>query len=1056
MTVVVPNVPTPVPSRADPLNFAARADAYHTALPITVDALNLQNAENNSLNAAVNATAAAVAMTANVTAWSATTAYAVGNCVFDTTNFLTYRRKVAGTTATRPGLDTTNWALLTGFGDVTTTGTQTLTNKTFGDNPIFSAGTANGILYLNGSKVATSGSALTFDGTNLGVGVSAMANAGLTLAPTFNLSFANNSTSSYSNIYLRQSDNSAVIGSGVSRSASYDYTSSYGATWAPTAITVGNGLIAFGTRSAGTVAFGSDAGILERMRIDASGRLLIGTSSARTNLFGTSASARVFLEGTTTADDSRFVIIRNSTTTATNGGSLFLGASKGTTVGSVTAVASGDRLGGLEFLGADGTALQTSAQVQAFVDGAVSTGVVPGRLVLSTATSAGVLTERMRIDSSGNVGIGTSTPSSILTLKAAQAPITTSWLAVRADGAAYTAGGIESSFVTRDGNTNIGGFVRILDVNTNPSFPTTIRGGAVSFGTVDGSSGQGVSATERMRLDSRGNLGLGAVPSSWGSNYRAFQIELGGAIWSDTRSAQRGNIGINANVYNDNTDNRYIGAGKAARYMVRGDSGSHEWFIAPTGIADGVTTFTQAMTLDNSGNLGIGVVPGTWGSSLKALQLGSGAAVYSSGLSIGISSNIRSDSNTVYLNNGFASSYYQVNGTHQWNVAVSGTAGNTVTFTQAMTLDNSGNLAIGTTAASTERLTVSGSSDTFLVSMSLNNSESSSAISLMATGSAFSNANYPDVPDTAIVRSGANTSGGLVLMTSNATSPIKFFTNNTSQRMVIDTSGNVGLGTDSAAGVRLNIEYNTNTYAGVRLLNRSASNTSGGATLGLFNDDGAAMASGDRLSAITFGGSLDAVGTTAATAGISASADALFTGTSAPTSLKFETTASGSVVRAERARITSDGYLRMASGSGGIQFNGNTAAANALDDYEEGTWTTTFTYSNASAATLSDATYTKIGRLVTLSGKLSATLTTTGTAVAVGFILPFSQRANITPAVGSANHTLTATVYAGLSQITDSSLSTNNSASFIAPASQVTKANGSAFTVDFSYTYETT
>jgi len=172
MTVVVPNVPTPVPSRADPLNFAARADAYHTALPITVDALNLQNAENNSLNAAVNATAAAVAMTANVTAWSAATAYAVGNCVFDTTNFLTYRRKVAGTTATRPGLDTTNWALLTGFGDVTTTGTQTLTNKTFGDNPTFSAGTANGVLYLNGSKVATSGSALVFTSSNLGIGTS--------------------------------------------------------------------------------------------------------------------------------------------------------------------------------------------------------------------------------------------------------------------------------------------------------------------------------------------------------------------------------------------------------------------------------------------------------------------------------------------------------------------------------------------------------------------------------------------------------------------------------------------------------------------------------------------------------------------------------------------------------------------------------------------------------------------------------------------------------------------------------------------------------------------
>ena len=46
------------------------------------------------------------------------------------------------------------------------------TSLTLGGNPTLSAGTANGVLYLNGSKVATSGSALTFDGTKLGVGTS--------------------------------------------------------------------------------------------------------------------------------------------------------------------------------------------------------------------------------------------------------------------------------------------------------------------------------------------------------------------------------------------------------------------------------------------------------------------------------------------------------------------------------------------------------------------------------------------------------------------------------------------------------------------------------------------------------------------------------------------------------------------------------------------------------------------------------------------------------------------------------------------------------------------
>ena len=58
--------------------------------------------------------------------------------------------------------------------------------------------------------------------------------------------------------------------------------------------------------------------------------------------------------------------------------------------------------------------------------------------------------------------------------------------------------------------------------------------------------------------------------------------------------------------------------------------------------------------------------------------------------------------------------------------------------------------------------------------------------------------------------------------------------------------------------------------------------------------------------------------------------------------------------------------LRIQSG-GGISFNGDTAAANALDDYEEGTWTANLigsTGNPSTAATSAAATYTKIGRLV--------------------------------------------------------------------------------------------
>jgi hypothetical protein len=82
--------------------------------------------------------------------------------------------------------------------------------------------------------------------------------------------------------------------------------------------------------------------------------------------------------------------------------------------------------------------------------------------------------------------------------------------------------------------------------------------------------------------------------------------------------------------------------------------------------------------------------------------------------------------------------------------------------------------------------------------------------------------------------------------------------------------------------------------------------------------------------------------------------------------------------------------------SGGITFNGDTAAANALDDYEEGTWTPTVRFSGNSvgvAGTL-EGTYVKIGRAVTLS--CSITLTSKGSStggVTIGG-LPFTSESS--------------------------------------------------------------
>jgi hypothetical protein len=95
----------------------------------------------------------------------------------------------------------------------------------------------------------------------------------------------------------------------------------------------------------------------------------------------------------------------------------------------------------------------------------------------------------------------------------------------------------------------------------------------------------------------------------------------------------------------------------------------------------------------------------------------------------------------------------------------------------------------------------------------------------------------------------------------------------------------------------------------------------------------------------------------------------------------------------EKMRLTSDSYMRMAASTGGIQFNGDTAAANALDDYEEGTWTMGVSFGGASVGVTyasNTGTYTKIGRQVTVNGyiNLSSKGSSTGDARITG--LPFT------------------------------------------------------------------
>jgi len=107
------------------------------------------------------------------------------------------------------------------------------------------------------------------------------------------------------------------------------------------------------------------------------------------------------------------------------------------------------------------------------------------------------------------------------------------------------------------------------------------------------------------------------------------------------------------------------------------------------------------MTLNSTG-LGVGVTPSAW-ATFKGLQSGTASlAGYAGGADTLIGANVYFDGAFKYISANIASSYRQLNGVHQWNTAATGLAdaliNGTGNFTQAMTLDASGNLLVGKTA----------------------------------------------------------------------------------------------------------------------------------------------------------------------------------------------------------------------------------------------------------------------------------------------------------------------------------------------------------------------
>ncbi len=223
---------------------------------------------------------------------------------------------------------------------------------------------------------------------------------------------------------------------------------------------------------------------------------------------------------------------------------------------------------------------------------------------------------------------------------------------------------------------------------TNGTNPTTLAGygitdavTAVSVVTANGVSGSVTSTTTPAIT-----LTLGAITPT--SVTATGQIAAQSSIFNNTTGTSSTWQHNSTSVGDIGTGNQVISGGSSADFGVTSRAGK---------LVLGTGSIARA-TIDTSGNLGLGVTPSAWVSSWKAVDVTSGGSSLYGTLAIGgIATNAFFDSSSAWkYKTSYGAARYEHDsvGSHKWYTAPSGTAGNAITFTQAMTLDASGNLDV--------------------------------------------------------------------------------------------------------------------------------------------------------------------------------------------------------------------------------------------------------------------------------------------------------------------------------------------------------------------------